>query len=195
MGIYTFYVGKGIIFPVSYFVYKFKKEFLHFEKKFSKSEDSTYHSFEDIILEVVKSFYTKDRAMLEYLRIEILGHDAFYGRDGLFDLPALDRSSNEEALQVVKRTYGRYDKHEVVKRICGQYSRSFMFIGFCHPLDIQLGWSVDCSEFLYSLPGFFKQMEELIKHYSELKINLEKISSHQKPCIWTFATDCCGCCT
>lgn len=171
MGIYGFSIGLGIIVPIGYFEHKFKSQILR-----ADLEDS-----EDDYQRLVQKLTGDDD-----IKAIFLGHDAFDGRDGVFDMDVLDGVENSTSLEQIKNLLAEYPST----------LGTLMFIGYVRDLEsAELSYSVKTSELLYGLPGF---LNEIVQYYLELcktEIDLSALQINQKALIWTFAHDCCQCCT
>jgi hypothetical protein len=189
MGIYSFYLGKGIIVPVARFIRHYLKEILALYPDEDAFDYPSYRTFYDQI--VKKYIGSKYEAVL-------LGDDALTSghNNGMGALR--DDSLYANSIYTIRK----WQKQESPDRNDYPYNLSFkgalLFIGVCKDLDEggELSYYVKGAELLYSLPNFIPQ---IIAYYPVLmqttmtRLEKSRTAGNQRPLIWTFASDCLCC--
>lgn len=184
MGVYSIFMGKGIVVPVNLFVAKYRKEVEELYKNRKGYELET-------LQEVVKKY-------IGDYEVVTMGHDAFEGRHGLV-FHMFEDTNNEKSSQRIAelidvgKKYVSEDEKELP--FASVHCSDLIFIG--HFVDIcgnnELSYYIKAPEVIYSLAACIPL---IVKHYPSLS---EKDCSSlnnvfdQEACIWTFAPDCCCC--
>lgn len=189
MGIYSIYIGKGIIIPVSMFVRNFKTQIL---EKINADEDEfpdPIKIFGEIVAEQLGQNFV----------VESVGHDAFESRHGRMDI--FDDTEHQKAFEHLKklREAEKTENGNLLPPGLEDYETigcsDLMFIGVYKEIEANGGGEFDyyvkTSELLYGLAVL---IPSLIKCYQELTpLNTSALDHLAPSCIWTFAPDC-HCC-
>ena len=108
MGIYNFFLGKGIILPLKFLIQKYLPVLINSDY----DELSLFHEHEEVFQDIVQD------QLAPQCKIILLGHDALTRRHG--DIQAFDGTLNRDAYEEIKK----WQKQK----------ESLAFIGICREL-------------------------------------------------------------
>jgi hypothetical protein len=206
MGIYSLYMGKGLILPCEFFVRKYLKQIKADFPGVTDADDAT-----EVLNHIVKK-YIGDYEVCS------LGHDALEVRGGGTSI-AIGTSDNLKVVSFIKKwrkmkagtlaANARADVEEededssadILKQTTENIPFSslhvgdLMFLGKFKSIngDGEFNYYVKAPEIIYGLAGL---LEDITDYYPKLvAMDCSDIESAigLKPCIWTFAPDC-ACC-
>lgn len=180
MGVYTIYIGKGIIIPTKLFI----KKYLGIMNDMHNDKNNDMHTITETIIK---------KYVGETFDFSFLGHDAFQSRND--DMGILYNTDNEKSFELIKQWIEEAKCIDISLTKVEFYS-DLMFIGVfddaCTDYG-EFGYYVKAPEIIYGLPALIPGIIRCYNKYSKTDCNKLVEIFGQNPCIWTFTNDCVCC--